>query len=407
MPKKIMLVEDDANLREIYGARLLAEGYLIVTARDGEEALALVVEEKPDLIITDIMMPKISGFDMLDILRSTPETKNTKIVMMTALSQMEDKTRADKLGADKYLVKSQVTLDDVARVVHQLLGDQPEAEADATQAPAGSTAAQETSEKPVSPPPETQEEDSQTVEVKTEPKPELDASLPPITEKSAEPKQVVDPVETSGSDTSSSTNLSADEPTSDPSLDNLPGLNLAGGGTTVPTDDDIVVPDLSAVDTEDVDGKAPNSTSDSSAADNSALSGASAQALSSEEEKKDLEQEIDKVIESDTSTGDSQTPAPEAEVSKTEGNTAGTGRKEINPLPREESDEAPKTDINSLYEKEMAKEAEAADGDNHPVAPPISKDDSASAERTPDKYTLPSQDEPKKDENVDPNSISL
>lgn len=118
---KIMLVEDDNNLREIYEARLLAEGYEIVSAKDGEEALATAVKEKPDLIISDVMMPKISGFDMLDILRSTPETKNTKVIMMTALSQAEDKARADKLGADKYLVKSQVTLEDVARVAAEVL----------------------------------------------------------------------------------------------------------------------------------------------------------------------------------------------------------------------------------------------------------------------------------------------
>lgn len=118
---KIMLVEDDNNLREIYEARLLAEGYEIISARDGEEALALAVKEKPDLIISDVMMPKISGFDMLDILRSTPETKNTKVIMMTALSQAEDKMRADKLGADRYLVKSQVTLEDVAKVAREVL----------------------------------------------------------------------------------------------------------------------------------------------------------------------------------------------------------------------------------------------------------------------------------------------
>lgn len=120
---KIMLVEDDNNLREIYEARLLAEGYEIVSAKDGEEALALAVKEKPDLIISDVMMPKISGFDMLDILRSTPETKNTKVIMMTALSQTEDKGRADKLGADRYLVKSQVTLEDVAKVAQDVLND--------------------------------------------------------------------------------------------------------------------------------------------------------------------------------------------------------------------------------------------------------------------------------------------
>src|SRR6476619_1452707 len=118
---KVLLVDDDNNLREIYEARLLAEGYEIVSAQDGEEALAMAVKEKPDLIIADIMMPKISGFDMLDILRSTPETKDTKVIMMTALSQAEDKDRANKLGADRYLVKSQVTLEDVARTAREVL----------------------------------------------------------------------------------------------------------------------------------------------------------------------------------------------------------------------------------------------------------------------------------------------
>lgn len=118
---KIMLVEDDNNLREIYEARLLAEGYEIVSAKDGEEALAMAVKERPDLIISDVMMPKISGFDMLDILRTNPETQNTRVIMMTALSQAEDKARADKLGADRYLVKSQVTLEDVAKVAREVL----------------------------------------------------------------------------------------------------------------------------------------------------------------------------------------------------------------------------------------------------------------------------------------------
>lgn len=136
---KVMLVEDDNNLREIYEARLAAEGYEIVSAHDGEEALALAVKEQPDLIISDIMMPKISGFDMLDILRSTPETKETKVIMMTALSQIEDKERADKLGADRYLVKSQVTLEDVVRVAKELLG-QTESQANSiASAAAGAT----------------------------------------------------------------------------------------------------------------------------------------------------------------------------------------------------------------------------------------------------------------------------
>ena len=137
---KLMLVEDDNNLREIYGARLQAEGYEIVSAKDGEEALALAVKERPDLIVSDVMMPKISGFDMLDILRSTTETKNTKVIMMTALSQKEDQERGEKLGADRYLVKSQVTLEDVVKVVGEVLaegsGDIPPVPADTIPEPA-------------------------------------------------------------------------------------------------------------------------------------------------------------------------------------------------------------------------------------------------------------------------------
>lgn len=120
---KIMLVEDDKSLREIYGVRLLAEGYEIVSAGDGEEALAMAVKEHPDLILSDVMMPKISGFDMLDILRATPETKDIKIIMMTALSSEDQRSRGETLGANRYLVKSQVGIEDVVRSVHEILGD--------------------------------------------------------------------------------------------------------------------------------------------------------------------------------------------------------------------------------------------------------------------------------------------
>ena len=120
---KILLVEDDNNLREIYEARLQAEGHEIVSAHDGEEALVVAKSEKPDLIIADVMMPKISGFEMLDILRNTDGLKEVKVVMLTALGQEEDQQRASKLGADKYLVKSQVTLEDIVNVVNKLVGE--------------------------------------------------------------------------------------------------------------------------------------------------------------------------------------------------------------------------------------------------------------------------------------------
>ncbi|MGH7156625.1 MAG: response regulator transcription factor [Candidatus Saccharimonadales bacterium] len=121
MPK-VLLVEDDNNLREIFQMRLQAEGYATATAADGEEGLAVAIKEKPDLIIADVMMPKLSGFEMIENLRAAPEMKDTKVVMMTALGQAEDQARGEKLGVVKYLVKSQVTLEDFARVVKEVLG---------------------------------------------------------------------------------------------------------------------------------------------------------------------------------------------------------------------------------------------------------------------------------------------
>jgi CheY-like chemotaxis protein len=121
MPK-VLLVEDDNNLREIFQMRLQAEGYATTTAADGEEGLVAAMKEKPDLIIADVMMPKLSGFEMIESLRAAPETKDIKVIMMTALGQAEDQARGEKLGVVKYLVKSQVTLEDFARVVKEALG---------------------------------------------------------------------------------------------------------------------------------------------------------------------------------------------------------------------------------------------------------------------------------------------
>jgi DNA-binding response OmpR family regulator len=120
MPK-ILLVEDDNNLREIFQMRLQAEGYETVTAGDGEEALVVAVKEKPDLVIADVMMPKLSGFEMVENMRASAGLAQVKVIMMTALGQAEDRTRGDKLGVVKYLVKSQVTLEDFVRVVREVL----------------------------------------------------------------------------------------------------------------------------------------------------------------------------------------------------------------------------------------------------------------------------------------------
>lgn len=119
--KKILLVEDDDGLANVYKMRLQTEGFLVHRVPNGEDALAASIEFKPDLIVLDVMMPKVSGFDVLDILRNTPETANIKVVMLTALSQDSDKEKATKLGADDYMVKSQVVIADVVeRIKHHL-----------------------------------------------------------------------------------------------------------------------------------------------------------------------------------------------------------------------------------------------------------------------------------------------
>ncbi|HPW47760.1 response regulator [Candidatus Saccharibacteria bacterium] len=119
--QKILLVEDDDGLASVYQTRLEAEGFAIRRVPNGEDALAAAIEFKPDLILLDAMMPKVSGFDVLDILRNTPETASIKIIMLTALSQETDKQRAQSLGVDEYLVKSQVVIADVVdRIKHHL-----------------------------------------------------------------------------------------------------------------------------------------------------------------------------------------------------------------------------------------------------------------------------------------------
>lgn len=120
--KKILLVEDDQGLASVYVTRLEAEGFSVLHVPNGEDALSKTLEFKPDLIILDVMMPKISGFDVLDILRNTPETANVRIIMLTALSQESDMEKAKGLGVDDYLVKSQVVIADVVERIKYHLG---------------------------------------------------------------------------------------------------------------------------------------------------------------------------------------------------------------------------------------------------------------------------------------------
>lgn len=119
---RILLVEDDLALATAYKVRMEAEGFDVRHCPNGEDALQEALDYHPDLVLLDIMMPKISGYDVLDILRHTPATAHTKIVILTALSQPADQKRAKDLGADEFLVKSQAVISDVMKRIRFHLG---------------------------------------------------------------------------------------------------------------------------------------------------------------------------------------------------------------------------------------------------------------------------------------------
>lgn len=104
---KVLIVDDDQALMEMYLNRLKEENFEVISAKNGEEALARAVDSKPDIILLDIMMPKVNGFDVLDILKSTPETKHIPVMILTVLVQDADRERGLKSGAEEYIVKSE------------------------------------------------------------------------------------------------------------------------------------------------------------------------------------------------------------------------------------------------------------------------------------------------------------
>ena len=102
-----MLVDDDLTLREMYEERLKTEGFEIVQATNGSEAIQRAKEKKPAIILLDIMMPKVNGFDVLKMMRADKELKDVPIIVLTALIQDVDRAQGKKLGATDYIVKSE------------------------------------------------------------------------------------------------------------------------------------------------------------------------------------------------------------------------------------------------------------------------------------------------------------
>lgn len=121
MPAKIMLVDDDPGVRDVYKSTLEAQGYRVVAEPNGEKALDSIRKENPDLILLDIMMPQIHGLHILDIIKSTPDASETKVIMLTALSDDETKKQAKKFGAYDFIVKSEVTMPELLKRIDKAL----------------------------------------------------------------------------------------------------------------------------------------------------------------------------------------------------------------------------------------------------------------------------------------------
>lgn len=119
--KTILLVDDDFTLREMYGERLKAEGFQIVQASNGEEALQMAKKNKPNVILLDIMMPKINGFDVLKQLKTDDELKDIPVLILTALIQEVDKIQGQKLGADGYIIKSETMPGEVVEKIKKVI----------------------------------------------------------------------------------------------------------------------------------------------------------------------------------------------------------------------------------------------------------------------------------------------
>lgn len=119
--RRILLAEDDRFLRKAAGAMLRRQGFTVLTAEDGEEALRVARAEIPDLILLDLIMPKMQGFEVLKALKSDPQTSPIPVVILSNLGQESDSKAAREMGALDYWVKANLALGELVRRVEETL----------------------------------------------------------------------------------------------------------------------------------------------------------------------------------------------------------------------------------------------------------------------------------------------
>ncbi|MFH1315422.1 MAG: response regulator [Candidatus Uhrbacteria bacterium] len=118
---KILLVEDNPAMSKVYRNRLVSEGFEVITAEDGEQGIDKIRSEKPELVLLDLIMPKIDGFGVLEEIRKDKKYNKIPIIVLSNLGQASDLEKAKKLGATDYLIKADFSLVDVVKRVRQHL----------------------------------------------------------------------------------------------------------------------------------------------------------------------------------------------------------------------------------------------------------------------------------------------
>ena len=121
--RKILFVEDESVLQKTFEETLRGEGYEMISALDGEVGFNLAKKEKPDLILLDLVLPKINGFEVLKKLKEDPETKKIPVIILTNLERMSDIDKTLELGATAYLVKTDYSLGEVVEKIKKILGE--------------------------------------------------------------------------------------------------------------------------------------------------------------------------------------------------------------------------------------------------------------------------------------------
>jgi len=121
MPKKILIVEDDKFLRELIVRKLDEEGYDVSEAVDGEEGIKKIKEEKPNLVLLDLILPGIDGFEVLANVKQDPQVSSIPVIILSNLGQLEDIEKGRKLGAIDYLVKAHFTPGEIIEKANKIL----------------------------------------------------------------------------------------------------------------------------------------------------------------------------------------------------------------------------------------------------------------------------------------------